>query len=78
MTAPTRTYTNGEITIEWRPEKCVHCEACITGLPQVFDLNKRPWVNIHGARSDEIRKQVEQCPDGALAIGTPDQEVERG
>ena len=68
MTAPTRTYTTGEITVEWRPELCVHCESCITGLPQVFDLSQRPWVNVNAATSDEIVRQVAECPDGALSI----------
>lgn len=71
MSEPTRTYSNAEITIEWRPEKCVHCQACIHGLPDVFDLTKRPWVNIHGASSDEIKRQVAECPDGALSLAEP-------
>jgi len=65
---PTREYTNGEITVQWFPEKCEHCEACHKGLPQVFNPDARPWVNIQGAASGEIRYQVEQCPTGALAI----------
>jgi putative redox protein len=69
MSQPTRTYTNGEVTVEWRPELCIHCRKCVEGLPQVFDLDKKPWVNIHGATSAEIRKQVAQCPNGALAMG---------
>ncbi len=69
MSDPTRTYSNGQITVEWRPELCVHCEACFQGLPQVFDPTKRPWVNIHGATTNEIRKQVGKCPSGALAVG---------
>lgn len=68
MSEPTRTYTNGEITVEWRPELCVHCQNCITGLPAVFDLAERPWVNINGATSAEIVSQVEQCPRGALRM----------
>ena len=63
-----RDYTNGEITVLWRPDKCVHCKACINGLPAVFDMDKRPWVNMAGATSDEIRKQVAECPDGALSV----------
>lgn len=66
MSDPTRVYTNGEINVEWRPERCVHCEACIHGLPQVFNLEKRPWVNMQAATTDEIKAQVERCPDGAL------------
>lgn len=70
MSTPTRTYTKGLLVVEWYPEKCVHCQSCITGLPNVFDMNKRPWVNLDGATEEEIREQVKQCPDGALAIGS--------
>lgn len=66
---PTRVYKTEEIAVEWRPELCVHCRVCITGLPQVFDMNARPWVNIGGASSAEITRQVGECPSGALAMG---------
>lgn len=68
MGNPTRSYSNGEITVDWRPELCVHCEACVTGLPQVFDLSKRPWVNMSGATTEEIKTQVAECPDAALSV----------
>lgn len=68
MSAPTRTYTNGEITVEWRPELCIHCQACITGLPKVFDLTRRPWVDMTAATTEEIRTQVAACPSRALSL----------
>lgn len=68
MSKPERTYTNGEINVEWRPEKCLHCRSCVMGLPKVFDLNKRPWVNMDGASTVAIRNTVSMCPDGALSI----------
>lgn len=61
-----RTYANENITVFWKPALCTHCEACITGLPEVFDLNKRPWINIDGADDKRIVEQVKQCPSGAL------------
>lgn len=71
MNAPTRTYTNGEVTVEWRPELCTHCENCFRGLPTVFDPSKRPWVNLQGATSDQITKQVGECPSKALSLSWP-------
>lgn len=70
MNPPTRTYSNGQIIVEWRPELCVHCENCFRGLPSVFDpsKSKRPWVNINGATTVEIERQVADCPSGALSI----------
>jgi putative redox protein len=69
MSQPHRTYSNAEVTVEWRPDLCVHCRKCVEGLPAVFNLDARPWVNINGATADEIRKQVGECPSNALALG---------
>jgi len=38
------------------------------GLPNVFNPEARPWVNINGATSEEIENQVKQCPSAALAV----------
>lgn len=61
-------YTNGEVTILWEASKCTHSGRCVIGLPQVFDIKKRPWINMLGASSEEIVKQVGRCPSGALSI----------
>jgi uncharacterized Fe-S cluster protein YjdI len=60
-------YSNHEVTVVWQPEKCIHSAICISGLPNVFDNQKRPWVNIQGATSARIVEQVKQCPSGALS-----------
>ena len=36
------------------------------GLPQVFNRESRPWVNIKGASSEEIMSVIDRCPSGAL------------
>ena len=59
-------YTNGHITVVWKPEFCKHSGRCVTQLPKVFNLNQRPWVNMEGATSEEIMAQVNKCPTGAL------------
>jgi len=61
-----RSYTNGEITVFWKPEKCWHAAACVSNLPKVFDVKRRPWVDIDAAPSEEIARVVELCPSGAL------------
>lgn len=61
-----RQYTNGEITIVWKPGLCTHIAYCFTELPQVFDPGDRPWIKPHGADTDTIIKQVKRCPTGAL------------
>ena len=60
-------YTNGELTVVWQPEKCIHSENCANGLPRVFDPIRRPWVNMDGADTSAIADQVNKCPSGALS-----------
>lgn len=61
-----RHYSRPELTVIWQSALCDHNGNCIRSLPQVFDLKKRPWVNVDGAEADEIRRVVDQCPTGAL------------
>lgn len=61
-----RKYSNGEITVVWRPAKCIHVAYCWKELVAVFNPRKRPWVDINGASSERIMEQVDRCPSGAL------------
>ena len=63
----TKEYTNEEVTVVWKPDLCIHSGKCVQGLPGVFDPKERPWVNVQGATSEEILRQVNNCPSGALS-----------
>lgn len=65
--AATREYSNGEVTVVWKPGKCIHSENCWRGLPGVFKPREKPWVDTEGAPSSEIINQVNKCPSGALS-----------
>ena len=67
MSESEKTYSNGEITVIWKPGVCIHSGKCVQGLSEVFNVSARPWINIDGASTDRIIKQVEQCPSGALS-----------
>lgn len=67
----TKHYSNGELSIVWKPSLCIHAAACFVGLPQVFDPGRKPWIDPMAASSDALRKQVAACPSGALSIGPP-------
>ena len=62
----TKKYTNGEVTIVWKPSLCIHSRKCWTGLPEVFNPRERPWVKAEGATTADIIAQVDNCPSGAL------------
>jgi putative redox protein len=69
-------YTNGDVTVVWKPEFCKHSGRCVTQLPLVFNLQQRPWVNMSGADSERILEQVKRCPTGALtAFHNKDEEA---
>lgn len=61
-----RQYTNGEITVFWKPETCVHATICFMKLRKVFDPTKRPWVNMANGTSEEIASICDECPTDAL------------
>lgn len=66
-----RVYTRDGLVVHWTSKLCVHCEACWRGLPEVFNPEKRPWVNLEAAPIVKIVEQVQQCPSGALSIPEP-------
>jgi uncharacterized Fe-S cluster protein YjdI len=61
-----RDYTNGEITVYWRPKECIHATTCFRELRAVFNPGKRPWVDMTAATTEEIIRIVDLCPTKAL------------
>lgn len=60
-------YTNGEMTIIWQPDICIHSGICVQTLPQVYKPKERPWIQIENATTDELIAQIKKCPSGALS-----------
>ncbi len=60
-------YTNGDVTVVWEPEKCIHSAICAKGLPEVFKPKERPWVKIGAASTEAIVNKIKECPSGALS-----------
>ena len=59
-------YATDEIVVEWEPRLCYHSHNCVRSLPQVFDPDKRPWVQVDAASADDVEVAVARCPSGAL------------
>lgn len=62
-----RKYSNGEITVYWKPDACVHASYCYRELIEVFDPGRRPWVDMSAAETERIIEVVNMCPTEALA-----------
>jgi putative redox protein len=71
--AKTIKYTNGQITVLWKPEFCQHSTRCWAQMPQVFKPSLRKWIDPDGASAEKIREQVARCPSGALLFADNDQ-----
>lgn len=63
-----RSYSNGEVTIFWRPYLCIHSANCLIGLPKVFNNSGRPWIKPEAASTKEIIRVVNTCPSRALTF----------
>ena len=61
-------YKSDALAVEWNPELCKHSARCVSGLPTVFDVNAKPWINMQGASAEAIAEQVQKCPTGALRV----------
>lgn len=74
-----RKYSNGRVTVGWKPEKCIHSTKCWKNLPEVFKPGQKPWINIDGAEDEKIVERVNGCPSGALfMVDAGDSPVETG
>lgn len=65
MKSPVQHYEKDGLTVTFDPRICVHSGVCVR-LYDVFDVSKRPWVNLDGADADTVVAQVQRCPSGAL------------
>lgn len=61
-------YSNGEITIKWQPKVCQHAGVCVKTLPQVYNPKASPWIAVENASTEELKKQISNCPSGALSF----------
>lgn len=68
MAQKTHHYSNGEITVTWKPANCIHSGICFKGLAGVFDPRRRPWIDMSQATTQQIIEQVKKCPSAALSI----------
>ncbi|MEJ2482483.1 MAG: CDGSH iron-sulfur domain-containing protein [Gemmatimonadota bacterium] len=59
-------YEGSAIRITYDARRCIHAAECVRGLPEVFDTDRRPWIDADGAEADEVSEVIRRCPTGAL------------
>ncbi|MDB4881425.1 MAG: (4Fe-4S)-binding protein [Gemmatimonadetes bacterium] len=65
---PVHEYPTPTLTVEWRPNRCIHSGVCVRSLPLVFDPRRRPWIDMSAADTEAIADAVSHCPSGALQM----------
>ncbi len=59
-------YEKEDLTIFWKPKRCIHSEICWRTLPEVYKPKEKPWIQPENATVAELKAQIEKCPSGAL------------
>jgi uncharacterized Fe-S cluster protein YjdI len=60
-------YTNGELTVVWKPRQCFHSKECVKGLPGVFNPDEKPWIKAENGNTEDLKQTINRCPSGALS-----------
>ncbi len=60
-------YSNGEISVIWKPELCEHAGICVKMLPKVYNPKEKPWIKVENATTEALKDQISKCPSGALS-----------
>jgi CDGSH-type Zn-finger protein/uncharacterized Fe-S cluster protein YjdI len=68
MKSRPRSYKGAGITVSYDARRCIHAAECVHGLPEVFDPERRPWIEPDGASPQQVAAVVRACPTGALKV----------
>ncbi|KIH97812.1 zinc finger CDGSH type superfamily protein [Streptomonospora alba] len=61
-----KAYEGQSLTVTFEAGRCRHAAECVRGLPEVFDIERRPWIQPDNAAVDPTVEVVRRCPSGAL------------
>lgn len=67
-----RTYETDTIDVNYEARRCIHAKECVSRLSEVFDIEKRPWIQPANANADKLADTIEHCPTGALSYRRKD------
>ena len=63
-----KTYKGTHAAISYDETVCIHAGECVRGLPSVFSLERKPWIQPGDISYEEAAKVIARCPSGALKI----------
>lgn len=63
-----RLYENEDLAVFWDSEKCFHARVCRKTSPEVFNPERRPWIDLSRGDNPQIWQAANGCPSGALSV----------
>lgn len=72
METKPRSYASDGADVIFDTKRCIHAQECVNRLSEVFDTDKRPWIQPQHASPAEIAAVVHRCPSGALHLERKD------
>lgn len=61
-----RKYAGEKIDVYFNADQCHHSGICVKGLPTVFNVNEKPWINLETCDVEAVKKVIDRCPSGGL------------
>jgi len=61
-----QTYEGKSVTVSYDATRCIHVGECVRGLKQVFDTDRKPWIQPDNAAVENVVDVISRCPTGAL------------
>jgi len=62
----TKEYQKDNLTVIWKPGRCIHAGVCVKTLPKVYNPKATPWITCDNASVEALKQQIDACPSGAL------------
>lgn len=72
MTHRVHTYEGQQIDVMYDAGRCIHAAECVGRLREVFDGQKKPWIQPDNGTADGIAATIQHCPSGALHYARKD------
>ena len=66
-----KTYESEKKEVHWDSSRCIQTAICLRSLPEVFDVNRRPWIVLEGASAEAVAEAVMKCPSRVLKFSSP-------
>ena len=65
-------YTGVKTKVSYDVKRCIHAAECVHGLPDVFNPDRKPWIEPDRAEPEQLLRVVTSCPTGALHLESTD------